>query len=65
VWTVTEKIKTGDQTLIDGVVDPRLNGNFVRSEVLLVLEFAVLCLEKERNQRPNMNHVVQKFLSYE
>ncbi|XP_044955186.1 putative receptor protein kinase ZmPK1 [Hordeum vulgare subsp. vulgare] len=62
-WTIKEKMGSDDLTWVDGFVDPRLNGDFVHSEVLLMLEVAALCLEKERSQRPSMNHVVQKFLS--
>ncbi|KAL6906174.1 hypothetical protein ACP4OV_003775 [Aristida adscensionis] len=61
--TTGENIKTGDGTWIDDLVDPRLNGDFARSEVFLMLKVAALCLEQERSQRPSMNHVVHIFLS--
>ncbi|KAL6906175.1 hypothetical protein ACP4OV_003776 [Aristida adscensionis] len=61
--TIGENMKAVDGTWIDDLVDPRLNGDFVRSEVLLMLKVAALCLEQERSQRPSMNHVVQMFLS--
>lgn len=63
--TIREKMESDDLTWVDGFVDPRLNGDFVHSEVLLVLEVSAMCLEKEKGQRPSMNHVVQKFLSCE
>nr|CAB3459540.1 unnamed protein product [Digitaria exilis] len=53
--TIGEKMKTGEDTWIDDLVDPRLNGDFVQSEVLLLLEVAALCLEQERNGRPRMS----------
>ncbi|CAN6335712.1 unnamed protein product [Urochloa humidicola] len=60
--TIGQNMKTGEGTWIDDLVDPRLNGDFARSEVLLMLEVAALCLEQERNRRPSMSDVVQMFL---
>jgi serine/threonine protein kinase len=60
--TIGENMKISDGNWIDDLVDPRLNGNFVRSEVLLMLEAAALCLEQDKNQRPSMSNVVQNFL---
>lgn len=65
VRIIREKMKSGDQTWIADFVDSKLNGDFMHSEVLLMLEVAALCLEKERNQRPSMDDVVQKFISCE
>ena len=59
---IGENKKISDGKWIDGLVDPRLNGDFVRPEVLLMLEVAALCLEQDKNQRPSMSDVVQKFL---
>ncbi|KAF8726320.1 hypothetical protein HU200_019782 [Digitaria exilis] len=60
--TIGENMKTGEETWIDDLVDPRLNGDFVRSEVLLLLQVAALCLEQERNRRPRMSDVVHMLL---
>jgi hypothetical protein len=60
VWTTREKLKCGDWSWITGFVDPRLNGNIVHSEVLLMLEVAAMCMEKERSKRPSMNDIVEK-----
>ncbi|XP_066360058.1 putative receptor protein kinase ZmPK1 isoform X2 [Miscanthus floridulus] len=60
VWTIREKLKSGDLSWIIHFVDPKLNGNIVHSEVLLMLEVAAMCLEKERSQRPSMNDIVEK-----
>ncbi|CAL4903940.1 unnamed protein product [Urochloa decumbens] len=60
--TIGQNMKTGDGAWIDDLVDPRLNSDFTRSEVLLMLEVAALCLEQERNRRPSMSDVVQMFL---
>lgn len=62
VWTIRDKLKSSDRSWIAGFVDPRLNGDFTYPQVALVLEVATSCLEKERSQRPTMNHVLQKFL---
>ncbi|XP_066360240.1 putative receptor protein kinase ZmPK1 [Miscanthus floridulus] len=59
---IGENKKISDGNWIDDLVDPRLNGDFVRPEVLLMLEVAALCLEQDKNQRPSMSDVVQKFL---
>ncbi|CAL5098073.1 unnamed protein product [Urochloa decumbens] len=64
VWTIKEKLKSGDWSWITGFVDPRLNGNIVHSEVCLMLEVAAMCMEKERSQRPSMNDIVEKFSSF-
>jgi serine/threonine protein kinase len=61
VWTIREKLKSGDLSWNTHFVDPKLNGNIMHSEVLLMLEVAAMCLEKERSQRPSMNDIVEKF----
>ncbi|BAF06940.1 putative receptor protein kinase ZmPK1 [Oryza sativa Japonica Group] len=61
VWKIREGLKIGDRTWVISLVDRRLNGSFVYSQVALMLEVATSCLEKERNQRPSMNDVVKKF----
>uniref|UniRef100_A0A0D9V8Q3 Receptor-like serine/threonine-protein kinase n=1 Tax=Leersia perrieri TaxID=77586 RepID=A0A0D9V8Q3_9ORYZ len=61
VWKIKERLKSDDRSWIIGFVDPRLNGRFMYSEVVLMLEVATSCLEKERNQRPSMNDVIKKF----
>ncbi|KAL6642338.1 hypothetical protein ACP70R_020519 [Stipagrostis hirtigluma subsp. patula] len=63
VWTIREKVKSGDQSWIADYVDPRLSGIIVHSQVSLMLEVAALCMENERNQRPSMSDVVQKLQS--
>ncbi|KAG8054477.1 hypothetical protein GUJ93_ZPchr0001g29870 [Zizania palustris] len=58
-----QRLRGGDQSWVTGFVDPRLNGSFVHSQAVLMLEVAASCLEKERNQRPSMNDVVHKLLA--
>lgn len=58
VWTIRQKLKSGDLSWITHFVDPKLNDIIVHSEVLLMLEVAGMCLEKERSQRPSMNDIV-------
>lgn len=60
VWTIREKLKSGDWSWITSFVDPKLNGNIVHSEVSLLLEVASMCMEKERSHRPSMNGIVEK-----
>ncbi|WVZ88663.1 hypothetical protein U9M48_035156 [Paspalum notatum var. saurae] len=62
VWTIREKLKSGDRSWITGFVDPKLSGNIVDSEVWLILEVAAMCMEKERSLRPSMNDIGSDWL---
>jgi hypothetical protein len=63
MWTIKENLKLGDPSWSASFVDPKLSGNVVYAEASLMLEVAAMCMEKERNERPSMDDVVQKFQS--
>ncbi|KAF3330031.1 putative receptor protein kinase ZmPK1 [Carex littledalei] len=48
---------------IDEFIDVRLNGDFNRSQALIMLNVALCCVEEERNRRPHMADVVRMLQS--
>lgn len=45
----------------DGLVDPRLSGNYVDSEVFRLIEVAAACVRHSSSKRPQMGQVVRAF----
>ncbi|KAF8402984.1 hypothetical protein HHK36_011078 [Tetracentron sinense] len=50
---------------IEGIVDPRLNGQFSRNQVAKMVEIGISCVEEDRSKRPTMDRVVQALLECE
>jgi serine/threonine protein kinase len=62
VRVVKRKIQCGETSWIEEIVDPRLNGQFSRSQVTTIVELGMSCVEEDRNKRPTMDSVVQALL---
>lgn len=62
VRVVKRKIQCGETSWIEEVVDPRLNGQFSRSQATTIVELGMSCVEEDRNKRPTMDSVVQALL---
>ncbi|KAG8089173.1 hypothetical protein GUJ93_ZPchr0011g28236 [Zizania palustris] len=55
----------GAASLVDDLVDCRLNGDFSHVQAKMILEIAASCLEEDRSKRPSMSCVVQALISVE
>nr|XP_034899517.1 putative receptor protein kinase ZmPK1 isoform X2 [Populus alba] len=62
VRVVKRKIQCGETSWIEEVVDPRLNGQFNRSQATTIVELGMSCVEEDRNKRPTMDSAVQALL---
>ncbi|KAL9374229.1 hypothetical protein Peur_033849 [Populus x canadensis] len=62
VRVVKRKIQCGEASWIEEIVDPRLNGQFSRSQATTIVELGMSCVEEDRNKRPTMDSVVQALL---
>lgn len=62
VRVVKRKIQCGETSWIEEIVDPRLNGQFSRSQATTIVELGMSCVEEDRNKRPTMDSVVQALL---
>ncbi|KAK9158895.1 hypothetical protein Scep_005469 [Stephania cephalantha] len=65
VKTVKRNIESKDDSWIDHIIDPRLDGRYVTKQVARVIEICLSCIEEERNRRPSMDLVVQALLEVE
>ncbi|KAH7675106.1 Non-specific serine/threonine protein kinase protein [Dioscorea alata] len=55
--------KGGSDTLINGIVDERLNGQFNHTQAAVMMRIAKSCLEEESYKRPTMNSVLEMLSS--
>ncbi|CAK7343898.1 unnamed protein product [Dovyalis caffra] len=62
VKVVKRKIHRGEDSWIEEIVDPRLNGQFSRNQAARIVEIGISCVEEDRNKRPTMDSVVQALL---
>ncbi|KAJ3702334.1 hypothetical protein LUZ61_006039 [Rhynchospora tenuis] len=58
-------LEGGNELMILGLVDVRLQGQFDYEQLVTVLRVALFCLEEERNKRPSMDEVVNDLISFE
>ncbi|GAB2263766.1 hypothetical protein Droror1_Dr00025900 [Drosera rotundifolia] len=54
-----------DESWLEGVVDPRLDGNFSRKQAKVMVEVGVKCVSEERRKRPTMETVAQVLIECE
>ncbi|KAK9123851.1 hypothetical protein Sjap_013453 [Stephania japonica] len=59
VKMIKKKIVSKDDSWIDHIIDPRLDGRFVKKQAVRMMEIALSCIEEERSKRPSMDSVVQ------
>ncbi|XP_052174111.1 putative receptor protein kinase ZmPK1 isoform X1 [Diospyros lotus] len=64
VRTVKRKIQSGEDWVED-VVDPRLEGQFDKSQAATLVATGLSCIEEDRNKRPAMASVVQVLVESE
>ncbi|KAA8516373.1 hypothetical protein F0562_016666 [Nyssa sinensis] len=65
VRVVKRKIKCGEDSWIEDIVDPRLRGQFSRDQASKLVEIGLSCVEDDRSKRPAMDSVVQMLLECE
>lgn len=60
------KFRQGEEnSWVETVVDPRLDGEFSRNQAATLVEIGLSCVEEDRNKRPTMASVVQTLLECE
>ncbi|XP_077216063.1 putative receptor protein kinase ZmPK1 [Tasmannia lanceolata] len=60
-----EKLESGEESWVEGFVDPRLNGQFNLKQALGIVEIGIACVDEERSKRPNMEMIVQTLIACE
>nr|QJG66091.1 gigGlecRK1 [Solanum microdontum subsp. gigantophyllum] len=65
VRMVKRKIQSGEDSWVEKIVDPRLEGKFSKNQAVTVIEIGLSCVEQDRNKRPTMASVVQTLLDCE
>ncbi|KAL2920859.1 putative receptor protein kinase ZmPK1 [Bienertia sinuspersici] len=53
------KMKSGDDSWVEELIDPRLEGSFSRNQAAMMIEVGLSCVQDDRNQRPTMESVAQ------
>uniref|UniRef100_A0A803KTM8 Receptor-like serine/threonine-protein kinase n=1 Tax=Chenopodium quinoa TaxID=63459 RepID=A0A803KTM8_CHEQI len=53
------KIQNGEDSWVEDLVDPRLEGRFSRNQAAMMIEVGLSCVEDDRNKRPTMESVAQ------
>ncbi|CAK9185375.1 unnamed protein product [Ilex paraguariensis] len=59
VRIVKRKILCGEDSWIEDILDPRLNGQFCRNQAATLVEIGLSCIDDDRSKRPTMDSVVQ------
>jgi len=66
VRMVKRKIQCGEEeSWIEDIVDPRLEGKFSRRQAATMVEIGISCVEEDRSKRPEMASVLQLLLECE
>ncbi|KAJ9180653.1 hypothetical protein P3X46_008868 [Hevea brasiliensis] len=65
VRVMKRKIKCGEESWIEEIVDPRLDGKYSRRQAKKIVEVGISCVEEDRNERPTMDSIVQALLECE
>jgi hypothetical protein len=66
VRMVKRKIQCGEEeSWIEDIVDPRLEGQFSRRQAATMVEIGISCVEEDRSKRPEMASVLQLLLECE
>ncbi|XP_056695304.1 putative receptor protein kinase ZmPK1 isoform X2 [Spinacia oleracea] len=53
------KIQNGEDSWVEELVDPRLEGRFSRDQAAMMIEVGLSCVEDDRNKRPTIESVAQ------
>ncbi|TXG58691.1 hypothetical protein EZV62_016520 [Acer yangbiense] len=65
VRVVKTKIQCEEDSWIEDVADPRMNGKFSKNQVATLVRIGISCVEGDRSKRPTMDSVVQTLLECE
>ncbi|MCD7449038.1 hypothetical protein HAX54_048475 [Datura stramonium] len=65
VRMVKRKIQSGEDSWVEKIVDPRLQGKLSKNQAVTLIEIGLSCVEQDRNKRPTMASVVQTLLDCE
>ncbi|KAK3226287.1 hypothetical protein Dsin_006149 [Dipteronia sinensis] len=65
VRVVKTKIQCEEDSWIEDVVDPRMNGKFSKNQVATLVRIGISCVEGDRSKRPTMDSIVQSLLECE
>ncbi|KAK0585439.1 hypothetical protein LWI29_028623 [Acer saccharum] len=65
VRVVKTKIQCEEDSWIEDVADPRMNGKFSKNQVATLVRIGISCVEGDRSKRPTMDSVVQSLLECE
>ncbi|KAK4833794.1 hypothetical protein QYF36_011252 [Acer negundo] len=65
VRVVNMKIQCEEDSWIEDVADPRMNGKFSKNQVATLVRIGISCVEGDRSKRPTMDSVVQSLLECE
>ncbi|KAK0585419.1 hypothetical protein LWI29_028207 [Acer saccharum] len=62
VRVVKTKIQCEEDSWIEDIADPRMNGKFSKNQVAALVGIGISCVEGDRSMRPTMDSVVQALL---
>ncbi|TXG58693.1 hypothetical protein EZV62_016522 [Acer yangbiense] len=65
VREVETKIQCKEDSWIEDVADPRMNGKFSKNQIATLVRIGISCVEGDRSKRPTMDSVVQALLECE
>ncbi|TXG58688.1 hypothetical protein EZV62_016517 [Acer yangbiense] len=65
VRVVKMKIQCEEDSWIEDIADPRMNGKFSKNQVATLVRIGISCVEGDRSKRPTMDSVVQSLLECE
>ncbi|KAK2657764.1 hypothetical protein Ddye_010816 [Dipteronia dyeriana] len=65
VRVVKTKIQCEEDSWMEDIADPRMNGKFIKNQVATLVRIGISCVEGDRNKRPTMDSVVQSLLECE
>ncbi|XP_010672399.2 putative receptor protein kinase ZmPK1 [Beta vulgaris subsp. vulgaris] len=54
-----KKMQNGEDSWVEDLIDPRLEGKFNRNQAATMIEVGLSCVQDDRNKRPTMESVVQ------
>lgn len=62
VRKIKRKMQQREESWMEDIVDPRLQGKFSSNQLATLIEVGMSCVEEDRNKRPTMATVVQTLL---
>ncbi|PRQ17457.1 putative protein kinase RLK-Pelle-SD-2b family [Rosa chinensis] len=56
------RIQSGEESWIEDMLDPRLDGEYNRNQAAKMIKIGISCVEEDRSKRPTMDAIVQMLL---